>query len=473
MDRWCYCCEIISYPQKGFAAFYGSDHHEAEKGSIKIIKKGEAFTGTEKVQAGEYELTVPVYSEYTLKDIEFTLTAKEDIYYDFDLLYKKGTVIASQKTDENGVIEFKDLGYGLYELKENAVEGNNYIEVTDPVEVKITYNSDNNTIEKIDKEFNNEYQKVRVGGMKSFEYVNPNLNIDLNNEMKQVLVGLYAAEDIRGQNDALLKKDTLIALAVPDSDGFFEFNCDLPSGNYYVRELKGSSNFSLDTNIHNVEAICDENEPKTKKYSDNIVNKTGIIEGIKKDANGKTLANAVIGLFEDPDCTIEIDRKTTGEDGNFKFTDLPLNTYYVKEIEAPEGYTLNIKVFEVKAVEKDAEPIYISIINDEKPTPTPTTTTTTTTTTESSEETVTETENYEALVITTETTETSETTLVTEITETTQSPKKAESKTQTKTITETGEEGSIIKTIGLSILYVAIIISVIGLGFGFIRMKKR
>ena len=36
-----------------------------------------------------------------------------------------------------------------------------------------------------------------------------------------------------------------------------------------------------------------------------------------------------------------IDQKTTGADGVVKFTDLPVGKYYLKEIEAPAGYTLS------------------------------------------------------------------------------------------------------------------------------------
>ena len=358
---------------KGYAAFYPGPYAAPSKGSIKIYKRGEAFTGTEKVTSGEYELTIPTYSMHSLQGVEFTLKAAEDIYYDYEILYRKGEVVATKSTDEEGYVTFGDLGCGTYEICETEVTGNDYIENSESILVTVGYEKTYVTIDNISKTFDNLYQKVKVGGQKNFDAVNPNLNIDISNEMQNVLMGLYAGEDIIGLDDAIIKKDTLIAIAVPEIDGGFIFNVEVPSGDYYVKELKGSQNFIMDPSIHEVKAECNENEQTTHNTVDSIVNKTGVIKGIKTDEDGKPLKNAVIGLFSDIECTEKIDEYITDSDGYFEFKDLIIRTYYIKELSAPEGYILDDSVYEVESSLYTPELLQLSMIN-KKPSPTPTST---------------------------------------------------------------------------------------------------
>lgn len=67
------------------------------------------------------------------------------------------------------------------------------------------------------------------------------------------------------------------------------------------------------------------------------------------DANNpKALAGAVFGIYEDAACTKLVDTVTTNANGVASTTQVSKGTYYVKELVAPAGYTLNT---EVKSVE--------------------------------------------------------------------------------------------------------------------------
>lgn len=65
----------------------------------------------------------------------------------------------------------------------------------------------------------------------------------------------------------------------------------------------------------------------------------------QNEGQEEVLGGAVFGLYEDQNCEKQIGKVTTGSNGEASFDRLPYGTYYVKEIEAPDGY---IKDNEVK-----------------------------------------------------------------------------------------------------------------------------
>ena len=69
--------------------------------------------------------------------------------------------------------------------------------------------------------------------------------------------------------------------------------------------------------------------------------------GEGEDADG--LAGAQFGIYKDADCTQLIDVVTTNENGYAVSTNVESGTYYVKELVAPTGYSLNDKVYEITA----------------------------------------------------------------------------------------------------------------------------
>ena len=73
--------------------------------------------------------------------------------------------------------------------------------------------------------------------------------------------------------------------------------------------------------------------------------------GVDTDDDGEAnpLAGAVFGIYEDKDCKKLIDKVTTNEKGYAVSTNVGARTYYVKELVAPTGYSLNTKVYEIEA----------------------------------------------------------------------------------------------------------------------------
>lgn len=69
--------------------------------------------------------------------------------------------------------------------------------------------------------------------------------------------------------------------------------------------------------------------------------------GEGEDADG--LAGAQFGIYKDADCTQLIDVVTTNENGYAVSTNVESGIYYVKELVAPTGYSLNDKVYAITA----------------------------------------------------------------------------------------------------------------------------
>lgn len=68
----------------------------------------------------------------------------------------------------------------------------------------------------------------------------------------------------------------------------------------------------------------------------------------------KPLADAVFGIYSDADCTQLIDKVTTNQEGYAVSTKVAKGTYYIKELVAPTGYSLNTTVYPIEASWKTA-----------------------------------------------------------------------------------------------------------------------
>ncbi len=154
---------------------------------------------------------------------------------------------------------------------------------------------------------------------------------------------LYAENDIYDFNGNLIyKSNSYINSFVTDINGNININ-DLPLGNYYLEELSNDNfihqekiYFSLDNsdlknNIYLEEIIVYNN---LKKGNVNIT-KTDII-------NGELLPGTIIGIYDENNMLIK--EAVTDEMGLISLDDLAYGKYYIKELEAKEGYLLDDEI---------------------------------------------------------------------------------------------------------------------------------
>ena len=335
----------------------------AQKGTISVEKTGEVFFGVS-VSGDENSDVIyqPIYEIAGLEGAVYEIKAAEDIYTpDGTLRYAKGEVVDTITTTFDGSVKSKELYLGKYEVTEiKAPYGMVLSGETHTVE--LVYAGQNIAVTETSTSFYNERQKVNITLEKSLE-LNELFGIGMNDEMKNVAFGLYAAKDITSVSGTVIPADGLIEIITLDENGKAEVKTDLSFGNYYVREIATDEHYILNDNKYPVAFEYAGQDTATVQIAVNngekIENKLiyGSVSGMKVDENDKPLGGAVIGIFKssDGEFTKENALMTTisAEDGSFSFANIPYGTWYIREIEQPTGFVLNDTVYEVIITENE------------------------------------------------------------------------------------------------------------------------
>lgn len=130
-------------------------------------------------------------------------------------------------------------------------------------------------------------------------------------------------------------------------------------GTYYVKETKAPQYYKADTNVYKVDVNADncdavpvvistDNPERARIAIQKSDAETGEFKPLVQTLSFK---EAVFGIYADRECTDLVQQLTTDENGYAISDELLMRDYYVKEITAPTGYTLNSTVFTVTATE--------------------------------------------------------------------------------------------------------------------------
>jgi len=345
--------------------------NEPQKCMIHLEKQGEILTGFEKSKTEYGELFTPKYETQALEGAEYEIKAAEDIYSNGILKVAEGETVDQLVTVKNGA-DSKLLYPGKYTYQEiKAPEG---YAIDDTVyEINLEYKADESNVYTVNIQADNSRQKVQLSLSKQMEehpyYTNPDA-------YKDVLFGIYAADDISLNDEVVLSKDSIIDYITLDKDMNGKNNTDLPLGySWYVKEIKTAAGWYIDKNSYPFStAAADQTEDMLTISINNgqpFINKLikGSVTGIKKDPHGKPLAGAVIGLFKYDETKYTkqtaLMTYTTAENGSFIFKDIPYGNYLIKEIEAPQGYILSNQTHKISINENQLH-VEIIITNREK-----------------------------------------------------------------------------------------------------------
>lgn len=138
-----------------------------------------------------------------------------------------------------------------------------------------------------------------------------------------------------------------------------------------IRDLKGEAIHVKYTVTVNENAVVGSDGTINKAEVEYTNNPDGTTDGSKKEVkvysfkikinkkkdNGSPLKGATFGLYRDATCADKIEEATSGDDGVINFGDaskLAAGTYYLKELQAPSGYSALTSV--VKVVISTATP---------------------------------------------------------------------------------------------------------------------
>lgn len=343
--------------------------NDIQKCVIHLEKQGEVLTGFDHSKTEYGELFTPIYEVQALEGAEYEIRAAEDIYANGILKASSGDVVDTLVTTKNGVDSIM-LYPGKYTYQETkAPEG--YVLDTNIYEINLEYKANESNVYTVNIQAENTRQKVELSFSKQIEenpyYPNPDA-------YKDVLFGIYAADDITLNDEVILAKDSVVDYITVDENLYGKNNVDLPLGyNWYVKEIKTAKGWYLDKNTYPFEtSAADQGKDIiTIELNDGqpIINEPimGSIKGIKKGKNGQPLSNAVIGLFRYNETNYTKDTAlmiyTTSENGEFIFNDVPYGDYLIKEIEAPKGYILGNQTYKVSINENQLN-VEITITNN-------------------------------------------------------------------------------------------------------------
>ena len=323
--------------------------NDPKLGKITVNKIGETITAFKEEDTEFGNLHSYTFSTTLLKDVVFELRAKEDIITnDSTKHYSQGEVVYSGATDDNGAFVVDNLPIGVYELEEIATLEQYSLDKTIHT-IEISTNDLKPTVS-----ITNHLKRKSVTIKKNFEH---SLFISEEQAMKDTVFGLYTKSRIYEYS---LDKDQLLDIIKLDSDGNISFEL-LVEHDYYIKEIQTHDSYILADNIdivyhngliksklHDINNVLHRNNFKVQKNS------------LKYD---RALKDATFGLYTYDNPSVQIEEKTSDENGSIVFENLEIGTYFIKELKAPKGYALDSSPHKI-VVTKDDNLNKVTITND-------------------------------------------------------------------------------------------------------------
>lgn len=301
------------------------------KGKVIVEKQGEVLTGIKNKENGNIEF---IYKKQGIANTKYELLARKDILDpsgDGTILYKKGTVVDTITTGENGKGQSKLLPLGEYSIKEVQAP-NGFVISSEVKNVSLTYQDSNTAIVYEETGFVNERQKIELTITKKDK--------DENIGLFGAEFGLYASEDIHNnKGETVVKKGTLIEKEISDSDGKVAFKADLPLSNYEVKEIKAPIGYSSSDKVLSFDATYKGQDIEVIQLQSEFKNEITKVEVSKQDiTDNSEIEGAHLTIFEKDEPASVFDSWISGQDG--KNEDGTIKPHLIKGLEVGKTYVL-------------------------------------------------------------------------------------------------------------------------------------
>lgn len=353
------------------------------KAKLKIVKKDDETKRPVLVAGTEFKIYDLDHKKYVEQVTTYPITVTHKSYF----------------TDSQGYLILpNNLSIGHYRIEEvTAPDGytlnQNYVEIA--VDSNTAYQMDSVSGDVvIEVDYENHPVKGKLTVYKKGEML-AGFNKDFIYEeqfLKDAVFEVYAAEDIYSpdyQKDAdgnrivVYAKDTLVTTITTGEDGMAVAE-NLPLGAYRVTEKTAPEGFVLNPEDSEVVFVYeDQDTPVVDQdvtVGDERQNVAITVE--KQDAeNGAVVAGAVFGIYNKEDITADgkviveadtlLQEMTSDEKGQAGCTlDLPLGSYYVKELKASAGFVFSNEVLEFDASYQgqDVETVVLKAVKKNQPT---------------------------------------------------------------------------------------------------------
>ncbi|EAF0859633.1 LPXTG cell wall anchor domain-containing protein [Listeria monocytogenes] len=389
--------EITIEPNKTIEVVFGN---KAQQGLLHLRKTGQKASSVTAKDSDYGKLHEITFDYVPLADVTFTIKAREDIKVGNYVHAKKGGVVATVQTDNNGELtNMPKLYLGKYEAIETAAPAG-YLMNTTPLPFEFTYEGQNVELVSQSIEAKNDFQQLKITLHKNEEQIQEwKENKPIVEEIKanDKIFGLFTNQEFTMTDKTVLPADSLLGFGTV-KDGELTFPTQqLMEGNYYVKELDAGENHDIDTSHHEFEFTAADHESEkvidiyaAKESSEDksvpLLNKLHFNQfSLKKVNEEATLKErsgydfAFTGNGKGTIFTLENEEKeviqtvTVDEQSLATFTNIPVGTFYLKEKQsASEQYVLSPETYQIVSTLKgiqayDSKGTLLSeILNEEK-----------------------------------------------------------------------------------------------------------
>lgn len=372
-----------------------SENHPDEPQIWRILLDDE-FKAKLKIVKKDDETKRPVLAagtEFKIYDLDHKKYVEQVTTYPITVTHK------SYFTDSQGYLILpNNLSIGHYRIEEvTAPDGytlnQNYVEIA--VDSNTAYQVDSVSGDVvIEVDYENHPVKGKLTVYKKGEML-AGFNKDFiykEQFLKDAVFEVYAAEDIYSpdyQKDAagnrivVYAKDTLVTTITTGEDGMAVAE-NLPLGAYRVAEKTAPEGFVLNPEAAEVVFVYEGQDTPVVEQEVTVGDERQkvAITVEKQDAeNGAVVAGAVFGIYNKEDITVDgkviveadtlLQEMTSDEKGQAGCTlDLPLGSYYVKELKAPAGFVSSNEVldFDASYQGQDVETVVLKAVKENQPT---------------------------------------------------------------------------------------------------------